>query len=122
MFRNRAVSLALVGLCVWLTGCTSWQQIEIAELPDYSVVKVTTTDRDEHQFRDPELVSDTLRGRVMEDARIGGYRWSDSVTAIPLGSVQNIESRETDYGQTTLAVLAGAAFVGVMIIVLRGGR
>ena len=33
MLRNRPVSLALVGLFVWITGCTSYKQIDIGELP-----------------------------------------------------------------------------------------
>jgi len=44
VFRNRPVSLALVGLFVWVTGCTSWTQIGVSEVADHGKVRVTLTD------------------------------------------------------------------------------
>ena len=44
MLRSRSVSLALVALFVWLTGCTSYSQVEIGDLPQKGKVRVTLND------------------------------------------------------------------------------
>lgn len=114
MFRSRPASLALVGLFLW-AGCTSWQQIEIDNVPDYSMVRVTTTDGDEHRFREPVFVSDTLWGRVREDARPSGYRWSDSVTALPVEHIADIEGQKSN--STGYALLGVAGFAVLILVV-----
>ena len=43
MFRSCPVSLALVGLFVWVTGCSSYKQIQTADVADHSKVRVTLT-------------------------------------------------------------------------------
>ena len=44
MYCSRPASLALVGLFIWLTGCTSYKQIQLSEVSDYGKVRVTQTD------------------------------------------------------------------------------
>ena len=41
MYRNRLVSLVLVGLFVWLTGCSTYTQIAPGEVADHGRVRVT---------------------------------------------------------------------------------
>jgi hypothetical protein len=101
---------------VWVSGCTNWHQIEIADVRDYSTIRVTSTDGDELRFRDPELASDTLRGRVGEDARIGGYRWSDSVTAIHVEHIARVEAQKSN--TTGYAVVGVVGFAVLMLVLL----
>ncbi len=63
MFRNRPVSLALVGLFIWLTACSSYSQIGLAEVADHGKVRVTLTDGERETVRDPWIEADSIRGR-----------------------------------------------------------
>jgi len=63
MYRNRAVSLVLIGLFLWLTACTSYKQIEIGEVAEYGKVRVTLTEGQRETIREPRVESDTIRGR-----------------------------------------------------------
>ncbi len=123
MFRNRAVSLALVGLFVWVTGCsTTYTQIEPGEVADKDYVRVTLTDGEKTELHEPALDADSLRGRVKEVARIGGYRWSDSVVVIPLESITEIAVAGTNELATPLLVIGGIAvtllLIGVVVCVV----
>ena len=112
MFRNRAVSLALVGLFVWVTACsTTYTQIEPGEVADHDHVRVTLTDGEKTELHEPALDADSLRGRIKEVARIGGYRWSDSVVVIPLENVAEIAVGSNPAGE----VLIG---IGVVLLIL----
>ena len=117
MYRNRPVSLALVGLFLWVTGCsTTYTQIELGEVADKDYVRVTLTDGEKQELHEPALDADSLRGRVREVARIGGYRWSDSVVVIPLESVAEIAVGSNPTGQVFIglgAVLVLLVLVGV---------
>ena len=115
MFRNRPVSLALVGLFVWVTGCTTYTQIQPGEVADKDYVRVTLTDGEKMELHEPALDADSLRGRVKEVARIGGYRWSDSVVVIPLESVAEIAVVGTNEVATPLLVLGGIALTLLLI-------
>ena len=98
MYTSRAVSLALVGLFVWVTGCMSYQRIEIAELPDFDEVRVTVDYGAEYDLRGPRVESDTL------------YGLGEHVSAIPMSEVAKIEARQSDTG-ATVALVAGALLV-----------
>ncbi|MGB5675356.1 MAG: hypothetical protein WBO43_12495 [Gemmatimonadota bacterium] len=72
MYRSRAVSLALVGLFVWVTACTSYKQIEIADVTEHGQVRVTLTDGERETVRDPRVEADSITGlgeRVRPDVR-----------------------------------------------------
>lgn len=115
MFRNRAVSLALVGLFLWTTACTSYQQIEPSKVADHGQVRVTTIDGAKHKVYNPAVEADSIRGRIKESARIGGSRWSDSVFVVPLESVTEIAVAGTNEVATPLLVLGGIAVTLVLI-------
>ena len=104
MFRNRPVSLALVGLFVWVTGCTYHSQLVLDEVDQYGKVHVTTPTGLETLY-EPTVVSDTLTG-LTED---GEGR------AIPLKDVLKLEASGTNVaGTVTLAVL-GAGLIAAAI-------
>ena len=63
MYRSRPVSLALVGLFIWLTGCTSYKQIQLSEVSDYGKVRVTRTDGERETFSDPRVEADSIKGK-----------------------------------------------------------
>ena len=53
MFRSCPVSLAPVGLIVWVTGCSSYKQIQIGDVADHSKVRVTLTGGERFRLYDP---------------------------------------------------------------------
>ena len=116
--RSRPVSLALVGLFVGVTACsTTYTQIEPGEVADKDYVRVTLTDGEKMELHEPTLDADSLRGRVKEVARIGGYRWSDNVAVIPLESIAEVGVRETDGGTATaVAVVGGMVLLSLIAI------
>jgi len=61
VFRSRPVSLALVGLFVWVTACTSYRQIEIGEVADHTKVRVTLTDGETETIHEPWVEANSLR-------------------------------------------------------------
>ncbi len=100
MFRNRAVSLVLVGLFVWVTACSSYSYIGLSEIADHGTVRVTTTDGDRTTVHDPRVEADSIKG---EDAG-----------AIPVDEVVKLEAVGTDEVSTVFTVLG--VFVGVLVV------
>jgi len=78
VFRSRPASLALVGLFVWPTGCSTYTQIEPAEVADHYQVRVTTTDGERQTIKNPRVEADRITG---ENAR-----------AIPMDQVAEFEA------------------------------
>jgi hypothetical protein len=101
----------LVGLFVWLTACTTYTQIEPGEVADHDHVRVTLSDGQKTELHEPALDADSLRGRVKEVARIGGYRWSDSVVVIPLESVAEIAVGSNPASEVLI-------WIGIVLVVL----
>ena len=107
MFRNRAVSRALVGLFVWVTGCTSYHQIELAEVADHGKVRVTTTDGERETVREPRVEADSIKGlgeKVRPDVKERAPR------SIPLDQVETLEATHVSAGKTvglTVGVIGG---------------
>ena len=101
MFRSRTVSLALVGLFVWLTGCTSYKQIEVGEIPDHGTVRVTLADGDRETLDRPWLAADSIKG----------YSHLETLS-IPSNQVEVVEARSISVGRTVLLA------TGVLLIVL----
>ena len=104
MFRSHPISLALVGLFVWVTGCTSYTPIDIAEWPDHRKVRVTSVSTGSTEIRDPFVEADSLRGTA------GDYDY-----AIPLSGVSLVEAKGTDVAGTLVLAVLGAGFVAAMI-------
>jgi hypothetical protein len=106
VFRNRPVSLVLVGLFVWVTACTTYTQIEPGEVADHGKVRVTTTDGERETVYDPRVEADSIKGRS---------RRGKEALAIPLDQVSELEAVGTDEVGTALIVLP---LVGLMIFVI----
>ena len=107
MFRNRSVSLALVGLFLWVTGCTSYKQIELSEVADYGEVRVTLTDGAQRDFYRATAEADSLKGRLDTEGT--------AVYGIPLDQVSTVEVGRISAGKTiglvfgvTLGVIVAA--------------
>ena len=72
MFRNRPVSVALVGLFLWQTGCTSFYHIPPTTVA-YSVeVEVRLYDGSKVKLAEPSLDGDSIRGLAKPNRRSGG--------------------------------------------------
>lgn len=110
MFRSRAVSLALVGLFVWLTACYKWVPLEPPYAPlqgEYSELRITQEDGEQVVLEDPRLEADShLMGTASDPER---------VVAIPIDSVQKIEKRD---GNNEVGLVIGLVAVVGMIVLL----
>ena len=114
MFRNRAVSLALAGLLLWVTACSTYgstepEFIRIApsEVEDYGRIRVTTASGQTVTMEDPRLENDSVT--------------SANVGAIPLSQVTEIEAfaKTNKSGDTLLivgALVVAVAAVGGLIL------
>lgn len=112
MFRSCPVSLALVGLFVWVTGCSSYQQIQIADVADHSKVRVTLTGGDRFRLYDPIVGADSITGHEKPEGR--RYA-SDRIIANPLDQVSMVEAISANPGGTSLVILG--VVVGTMAII-----
>jgi hypothetical protein len=108
VFRNRGVSLALVGLFVWVTGCTSYKQIELAEVADHGKVRVTLVDGERETILDPVVEAGSIKGRA-DVPRTGD---EPTPLAIPLVQVAELEAVGTN---EVLMVLGLVLVVGTII-------
>ena len=109
MFRNRPVSLALVGLFVWVTGCTSYSQIEPREVADHGKARVTLDDGSRFVVAHPEIEADSLVGLDAESWRARDKAYTDTVR-VALDQVETLEASHTSAGKTVglvVGIIAG---------------
>ena len=118
MFRSRPVSLALVGLFVWVTGCQTYTQIAPDQVPDYDHIEVTMISGDKAKMRRATVEPDSIRGQIQQAGRIGGRAWGDRV-AVPLSEIESITAVESNTAgtvglvvgiPTALLLIGGAAY------------
>ena len=116
MFRSRPVSLALVGLFVWVTGCTSYRQIALSEINTYEKVRVTTVVGEEETIQYPRIEGDSIRGQVRDYSRSRYY--PDPVMSFALEDVRTLEGSSNDATKTAIVLVAvvGALIVGLVLI------
>ena len=107
MFRNRPVSLALVGLFVWVTGCTSYKVIGLGEVDDYGKVRVTLADSSTVGMFSPHIEDASVVGNSIVDRQRS--------IAISLDDVAHIEAQGTDAGQTALWIAASIGIIAVVV-------
>ena len=107
MFRNRFVSLALVGLFVWVTACSTYTQIGIGDVADHGKVRVTKTDGERETIKDPRVEVDSIKGLVEK----AGYL---RPRAIPMDEVAALEAVGTDEAGTVFTVLG--VFLGIVVV------
>jgi hypothetical protein len=104
VFRNRPVSLALVGLFLWVTGCTSYKQIQLAEVADHGEVRVTTIDGERATVHDPRVEADSIKGHVNE----GAEQFERTISA---GEVLKVEVAAPNTVGTVLIVIGSLAAI-----------
>ena len=111
MFRNRPVSLALVGLFLWVTACASYKQIEPAQVADYDEVRVTFSDGEQLVLKDVTVEGDSIYywQKADESAQYSHVRASS-----PLDQVVEAEVRGGGAGGTVLMV--GVIVVGAFLV------
>ena len=112
MFRNRPVSLALVGLFVWVTACASYKQIEPAEVADYDEVRVTFSEGEQLVLSGVTVEGDSIHywQKAEESAQYSAVRVS-----APLDQVVEAEAAGTSY---VFGVVVGVVIVSLVICVL----
>lgn len=115
MIRNRAISLAVAGLLVWVTGCSSYRQIEPREGIYHGKVRVTTTDGERYDLFDPVLEADSIRGR---EEREEAPDYPYPILAIPLDHVSTLEvSHGNTLGTVGLVVGLVVGVLGALMLV-----
>lgn len=120
MILSRPVSLALVGLFLWQTGCVSYRQIAPNEVTDHEAVRVTLADGDEISMRDPTTSMGTLTGEQHDKECCRGPDEAGSVT-VPLTEVREIEVSEFDSTKTAiLGVFLAAATAASFTVKIEG--
>lgn len=105
MFRSRFVSMVLVVLFIWQTGCTYYSQVEIGDLPQRGKVRVTLSDGERQSVYDPWMDGDDLRGWRTKAGNGEAELSSDGDIIFKLDSVSSIETRHTSMGKTVGLVL-----------------
>ena len=124
MFRSRPVSLALIGLFLWVTGCTSYKQIEVGEVTHHGKVRVTFTDGERETLRDPWVDGDSIKAYTSESVGkplgIHQQRVTDTV-AFPVSEVESVVVRESD-GAATAGLILAIVLIPVLFTANAGPR
>lgn len=119
MFRSsRTASLLLVGLFLWVTGCTSYKQIQLGEVADHGKIRVTTTDGQRETIHGPRVEADSIKGHTNK-----GVESADWVAqAIAVQQVVELEAVGTNTASTVLLVIGFAAviFFGMVVAACNG--
>jgi hypothetical protein len=102
--RCRPVSVALLGLLLWTTACTSYSAIGVREVADHGKVRVTTIDGERQTLHDPSVEADSIKSR---DAR-----------AIPLDQVSTLENVSINVVGTIFTVIGVALLVQTAVAVI----
>jgi hypothetical protein len=114
--RCRPVSVALLGLLLWTTACTSYKQIELPEVADHAKVRVTLTDGERFVVYEPALAADSIHYWEREADR------PQRVHTIPLDQVSVLEARQGDVLKTLgLTVGVMALIVGASLLACSDG-
>jgi len=116
--RCRPVSLALVGLFLWATACTTYTKIQPGEVADHDHIRVTQTDGTQRDLYHAVVEADSIKGQRHE--RPASQYSEDPVFAIPLDQVSMLESAHGDAGKTVgvVALVIGGAFAVLFGIIL----
>jgi hypothetical protein len=117
VFRSRPVSLALVGLFVWVTACTSYKQIEVGEVSHHGKVRVTLTDGERETLRDPWVDGDSIKAYTSESVgNLGPQQRVTDILAIPLDQVAELGAVSTDEVGTVFTVLGILVVAGALMV------
>ena len=120
MFRNRPASLALVGLFVWVTGCTTYTQIEFSEVSHHGKVRVTFADGEHETLRDPWVDGDSIKAYTSESVGDLGAlaRVEHSTVAFPLNQVAELGAVGANEVGTVFMVLGIAVVLTAVALAL----
>jgi len=113
VIRKRCVSLALVGLFLWTSACTSYKQIKVGEVADYGKARVTLDDGRRFVVAHPQTEADSLVGFKAESWTARDRVYTDSVR-VALDQVEMLEASHTSAGKTVGLVVGVIA--GVFVI------
>ena len=106
MRRSRPVSLALVGLLLWVAGCQTYRQIHLTDLPAHKV-RVTLASGESARVDSVRLEGDLVR--AMRD---------DTVLIFHTVSIAELEAKKTNIPLSIGAFVGGAVVLhGLMVVV-----
>ena len=111
--RSRPASLALVGIFLCGTACTSYKQIEPGSIGSNDIVLVILADETELRIGQSTLEADTLRGTQYYEF---GRATRTKTVAIPLDQVAEFQQREFDPFETAGLVIG----ISVLVVAAAG--
>jgi len=109
---RRCRSLLLAVTAISLAACTTYTQIGMGELPDHDRVRVTTTDGERHDVRQPHVEADSIKG-VMG---AGIVSVPDDPFAVPAAAVSTLEARHVSTSKTAALVIGVLALAFVVVV------
>jgi len=104
-------SLLLAGMTISLAACTTYTQIGMGEIPEHDRVRVTTTDGERHDVREPRIEADSIKG-VMG---AGVVSVPDDPYSAPTASVLTLEARHVSTSKTSALVIGILALAFVVV-------
>jgi hypothetical protein len=107
------VSLALSGLLVWPTACTSYKQIEPGDVANYGKARVTLDDGSHVVVASPQIQADSLVGFEAESWSAADRAYTYRVR-VGLDQIETVEASYTSAGKTV--ALVGGIVIGVGLI------
>jgi len=106
--RMRPALAALMVGSLCCASCTSYRQIEPADILSHEEIRITTDLGYEESLWEPQVHADTLIGRVA----------SGDALLLPLDNIQDIEARKIDVLKTTALVVVTAGLAAVAYLVV----
>ncbi len=108
--KRRVVSLVLAGLLVWVTGCTSYTQIQQDEVADHGKVRFTTADGERETLHNPRVEADSLKGHVNRGVE-------QEARTIPLDQLVRLEAASPNTAGTVLLTVGSLGVVFLVVAV-----
>lgn len=103
MFRKRSVSLALVALFLWLTGCTAYQVITPHQVANHGSIRVTLRNGQKATIHGARFEGDSIVGWDDRHDYIGRGAYS-------LTEVSKIEAPDPD------GISTGGQIIGFLLL------
>jgi len=118
------ILLFIVVWAIFLSGCSSWEAVrEPPEVTRSSHVRLIMKNGDVLEVKRAYARNDTLFGygvRVETGLAAKGAEHWDVPKAVPLESIAQIQTRQTDAAETVLGVVVGVVVVAAVALVAVG--
>jgi hypothetical protein len=118
--RIRSILCGVLLAAQTLTGCASWQVVQVSpralvDSAHVRTIQVTTKNGEQYVVHTPRVTADLLTGEIERTVAVSPYRPFDP-GGLPLAAIQHLAVRQPNVGKTLLLVLGvPAAVVGALV-------